>query len=778
MLSTDHFIRFDRASAVREAERGLLADVHGERFRVDVVRADVVRLSMSRGGVFDEQPTHAVCVDPLGADVQWRVEPGDEAWRLVTDDLVVTLWLDPFRVDVHRTDGSPVIESVTGEDADGSTTAAYSTLNDAFEIRRRCGADDAFLGLGEKGGRLDRKGRDFTMWNTDVLNPDATAEFRAGLDASDPRSDRTSTEFDPYYVSIPFFYHRSSESGAMAGSFVDNSYRGSYAFSDPEEYRIRFEGGQWQEYVFAGPSMPAILEAYTSLTGRASLPPMWALGYHQCRWFAYTQDEVEALGARLRDDRLPCDTLWLDIDYMDGYRVFTWDEERFPDDVGMLKRLRNNRFRMVTIVDPGVKHDPGYPVYDEGVERDVFCRTEGGGTYIGQVWPGNTAFPDFATPEARAWWGELNAAHVRSGLAGIWNDMNEPATGVIPPGTMLFDKGQASHNRFHNQYALLMAMGTTEGLLAAEPQLRTFILSRAGFAGIQRYAANWMGDNHSRWDHLWLSTTMACGFGISGQPFVGADIGGFAGDTTPELFLRWMQAGTLTPFCRNHAETGTIEQYPWSFGPEIEDGVREALELRYRLLPYLYTAFVRASETGEPVQRPLVFDHQDDPETIAADDAFLLGRDLLVAPVTEEGATSRRVYLPEGHWYDWHTGELHEGRRHLDVPVTLDRIPIFARAGAAIPLWPEAPASTDGYFPETIELHVFDPVVDGEWESRLVEDDGLTVESAAGARLETAIAVRRSGGEVAVDTQTSGDGYAAHRRQSFSVVRHPAATAG
>ncbi len=371
------------------------------------------------------------------------------------------------------------------------------------------------------------------MWNTDVLNPDATAEFRDGLDPSDPRSDRTSTEFDPYYVTIPFFYHRASESGAMAGSFVDNSYRASYAFSDPEEYRIRFEGGQWQEYVFAGPSMAGILEAYTSLTGRASLPPMWALGYHQCRWYAYTQDEVEALGDRLRDDRLPCDTLWLDIDYMDGYRVFTWDEDRFPDHVGMLKRLRDNRFRMVTIVDPGVKHDPGYPVYDEGVERDVFCRTEGGGTYIGQVWPGNTAFPDFATAEARAWWGELNAAHVGSGLAGIWNDMNEPATGVIPPGTMLFDKGRASHNRFHNQYALLMAMGTTEGLLAAEPELRTFILSRAGFAGIQRYAANWMGDNHSRWDHLWLSTTMACGFGISGQPFVGADIGGFAGDTTP-----------------------------------------------------------------------------------------------------------------------------------------------------------------------------------------------------------------------------------------------------
>ena len=224
----------------------------------------------------------------------------------------------------------------------------------------------------------------------------------------------------------------------------------------------------------------------------------------------------------------------------------------------MLKGLANQGFRTISIVDPGVKHDPGYAVYDDGLEQDVFCRTEGGDTYIGQVWPGNTVFPDFATPEARSWWGALNATHVESGLAGIWNDMNEPATGEIAPQAMLFDKGRAKHERYHNQYALLMAMGTIEGLRAARPEARTFILSRAGFAGIQRYAANWMGDNQARWDHLWVSMPMACGFGLSGQPFVGADIGGFQGDTNPELFLRWMQMGVLTPFCRNHSE---IEQH-------------------------------------------------------------------------------------------------------------------------------------------------------------------------------------------------------------------------
>jgi alpha-glucosidase len=248
------------------------------------------------------------------------------------------------------------------------------------------------------------------------------------------------------------------------------------------------------------------------------------------------------------------------------------------------------------------------------------ARTEGGDIYLGQVWPGNTAFPDFATEEARSWWGELNAAHVQSGVAGIWNDMNEPATGDIPPDAMRFDHGRHAHERFHNQYALLMAMGTTQGLLAAMPDLRPFVLSRAGFAGIQRYAANWMGDNQARWDHLEVSIAMASGFGVSGQAFVGADVGGFQGGTNAELFVRWMQYGALTPFFRNHSEIGNVDQYVWSFGDVIGRHIREAVKLRYRLLPYLYACFLAAAETGAPVQRPLVFDYQYDGAVRDTDD--------------------------------------------------------------------------------------------------------------------------------------------------------------
>ncbi|WP_454293894.1 TIM-barrel domain-containing protein [Salana multivorans] len=773
-MSHDHDIPLTQLTSVRATESGLAAELSGEPFRIDVLRPDVVRFKIGRGGVFDESPTHAVVADlnelrPAFGVVIDDDANGDARATLTTDALVVTVRTSPFGIDVHRPDGSVVLE--TAHDLRGGF-ATYATLNDAFTFARRRRPDDAFFGLGEKTGRGNRSGRDFTLWNIDVLNPTSAGEFTATRDAADPRADRTSTEFDPYYVSIPFFYHRDAATGAMSGSFVDNGYRGHVDFSASDHYRVSFDGGQYTEYVFAGPEMADILEAYTWLTGRMSLPPLWALGYQQCRWHGYHQDDVLKLANRLRVEDIPCDGLWLDIEYMDGYRVFTWNRDLFPDPDALVAQLTADGYRLTTIVDPGVKAEPGYWVFDQARERDVLCRTEGGDVYIGQVWPGNTAFPDFATPEARAWWGELNAAHVASGMAGIWNDMNEPATGLIDPRAMRFDHGRASHERFHNQYALLMAMGTVEGLRKARPNDRTFVLSRAGSPGIQRYAANWMGDNFSRWDHLAMSLPMAAGFGLSGQPFVGADVGGFAGDSEPELFARWIQYGALTPFCRNHTVINTRDQYPWSFGSEVLDVARAALRLRYRLMPYLYAAFVTASETGLPVQRPLVLADSRDAETVDVDDEYLFGPDLLVAPVLEPGATQRSVYLPRGHWYDWHTGAVLEGQQRIEADAPLDRIPLYARAGAVIPMWPTAPASTAGYQPEEIELHVFLPVVDGEHVSWLQEDDGQTLAATHGARLRTSFTVNRSGESVTLRVRAEGDGYPEHQRRGFVVVVH------
>ena len=768
----ERYLRFTRVDALEQTAHGLLAHLHAEQLEVALVAPDVVRFRISRGGEFDDPPTHAVCVDPLATPPPFEVERDEREVRLSTRELVVTLGLDPFRLDVHRPDGSPVIETACDEDG---RPWAYATLNDTWTMRRRCRQEDAVYGLGEKSGHLNRKGRDFTLWNTDVLSPSATAEFTAGRDVHDPRADRSSTEFDPYYVSIPFFYHSHYPAGLIAGSFIDNGYRGHYDFSPHEEYRVTFEGGQYCEYVFAGPSMPRVLEAYTALTGRAGLPPIWALGYHQSRWFDYDQAGVEAVATRHRSEGIPCDGIWLDIEYMDRYRVFTWNRTAFPDVPGMLEQLRDQGFRVITIIDPGVKQDPGYRIFDEGLAGGHFCRTEGRDTYIGQVWPGNTAFPDFAREETRAWWGRLNAEHVASGLAGIWNDMNEPTTGDISPLPMRFDSGRVSHQRFHNQYALLMAMGTVAGLRAARPELRTFVLSRAGSAGIQRYAAHWMGDNLSRWDHLWLSIPMASGFGLSGQPFVGADIGGFFGSSNAELFLRWMQYGVLTPFCRNHSANGNVDQYAWAWGPVVQELVTEAVRLRYRLMPYLYAAFVRAAETGEPVQRPLVFDAQDDATVRDIDDEYLFGRDLLVAPVLHAGQTARQVYLPSGSWHDWHSGEVLPGAQWALVPTPMERIPLYVRGGAVLPMWPEAPDSTDGYFPTVIELHVFVPLGDGSWTSLLQEDDGLTDAALSGGRLRTTLTLTRSGSRLTLVGEVDGDGYPEHAREELHVMVHGSA---
>ena len=456
----------------------------------------------------------------------------------------------------------------------------------------------------------------------------------------------------------------------MAGSFLDNGYRGNYEFSPSEEYRIHFRGGQYTEYIFAGPDMPAILTAYTELTGRTAPPPLWSLGYHQCRWFDYSQDAVEQIAAEHRAYDVPCDALWLDIEYMDGYRVFTWNTERFPTRPGCSERLAEQGFRVITIIDPGVKFDPGYAVFDQGLERDVFCRTEGGDIYIGQVWPGNTAFPDFVTEEARTWWGELNAAHVRSGLAGIWNDMNEPATGDIAATPMRFGHGAYSHDRYHNQYALLMAMATTAGLHAEMPELRTFVLSRAGFAGIQRYAANWMGDNMARWDHLWLSIRWAPGWACPvrrSSARTSADSWEHQPRTVPALDAVRRADPVLPQPLRDR------QRRPVRVGLRRRDGdhVRAAIKLRYRLLPYLYACFLTAAETGAPVQRPLVFDYQYDGAVRDLDDQYLLGPDLLVAPVIEAG--DRAPGLPAG----WRVVRLaHRGAggrpRYLTAPTPME----------------------------------------------------------------------------------------------------------
>ena len=766
-INPKYHVGLGAVTALERNERGLLLSMAEEQFRVEVIRADLLRLKISRAGKFDESPTFAAAFS-MPAIVPFQVHEDAEVITLQTSRLKLVIWRAAFGLAVYRTDGSLVFEDAAGPDG---RSLGYLQLNDSFVLTRRMARHDAIYGLGEQTGRFNRRGRNFVLWNTDVLQPGVLAQNR--LDEAEMLPG-TSTRFAPYYTSIPFFYHArpSAHAAALSGSFIDNGYKANFEFEASDHYRVEFHGGQYTEYVFAGPSMKDVLEAYTFVTGRMSLPPIWALGHHQCRWYDYGEADVVRIGKQYREREIPCDVLWLDIEYMNGYRVFTWNTDKFPDLPGMLAKLGQDKLRVITIVDPGVKFEPGYAVFDEGLAKNLFCKTEAGNTYVGQVWPGRTAFPDFSKPEARAWWGELNARHVASGIAGIWNDMNEPATGQVPPFQMRFDRDGANHphERFHNQYGLLMAMATHEGLLAAEPSLRTFILSRAGFSGIQRYAAQWLGDNCAEWSHLAMSIPMTAGMGVSGQAFIGGDIPGFMSSPSAELAARWTQYGALTPFCRYHSERSEPDKYPWSFGPGMEKLARHALHLRYRLLPYIYSAFVMASETGAPVQRPFVFDFQNDRQAWETDDAYLFGEALLVAPVMEAGCTARHVYLPPGSWVDFYTGERHAGAQFITASAPADRIPLFERGGYVIPLYERAPLSTMGHYPELLELHVIVPDEDGETRSLLQEDDGLSHAAASGAFLRTIFSVTRLGDRVTVSLHTSGNGFPEFRRRRFKYV--------
>jgi alpha-glucosidase len=765
-IDPKYHVGLGSVTSLEQSERGLLLGVGEEKFRVDVIRADLLRLKISRSGKFDETPTFAAAFS-MPEPVEFQVNADAEVITLETSALKLVIWRAAFGMAAYRTDGSAVFEDAAGLDG---RSHGYVHLNDSFVLTRRIARHDAIYGLGEKTGRFNPRGRNFILWNTDVLHPGALAQNRLPEAEALPG---TSTHFDPYYTSIPFFYHSrtSARAAAMSGSFIDNGYKANFEFDASDSYRIEFHGGQYTEYVFAGPLMKDILEAYTFITGRISLPPLWALGHHQCRWYDYSEADVLRIGRQYRERRIPCDVLWLDIEYMDGYRVFTWNKDKFPDLPRMLAQLSDNQLRVITIVDPGVKFEPGYPVFDQGRAQNLFCKTDAGNLYVGQVWPGRTAFPDFSKPEARAWWGELNARHVASGIAGIWNDMNEPATGQVAPFQMRFDRDGENHphERFHNQYGLLMAMATHEGLLAAQPALRTFILSRAGFSGIQRYAAQWLGDNCAEWSHLAMSVPMTAGMGVSGQAFIGGDIPGFMQSPSAELAARWTQYGALTPFCRYHSERSEPDKYPWSFGPGAEKLARSAIELRYRLLPYIYSAFVTASETGAPVQRPFVFDFQNDRQAWETDDAYLFGEALLVAPVTAAGCTARHVYLPPGTWVDFYSGERHVGGQVVTASAPADRIPLFERGGYVIPMYEQAPLSTMGHYPELLELRVIVPDEDGDTESMLQEDDGSSQAFASGAFLRTIFTVSRRGPRVSVTSRTSGNGFPEFRRHRLRV---------
>ncbi len=532
-----------------------------------------------------------------------------------------------------------------------------------------------YHGLGEHATGFDLTGGTYELWNTDPSLYD--------------RGDR------PLYLSVPFLFMM--RNGKAAGLFIDNSYRSSFdvAATDPDTVEYRSSSGELCAYIMTG-TPESVMQYFTALTGRMNMPPLWALGYHQSRWSYYPQEKVLQIAEVFRKRKLPCDVIHIDIDYMDGYRCFTWDKKRFPDPKKMIDTLHNKGFKVLSMIDPGIKVDPDYHVYKDVIEKDVFIRYPDGTRFTGPVWPGDCHFPDFTDPKVREWWGKLYKPLLDDGIDAFWNDMNEIALITFPTGTTVpdcirhsFEGKGADHAEMHNYYGMLMARASAEGIQKLRPNKRAFVLSRSGWAGLQRYAVNWTGDNRSTWDHLRLSVSMVLNLGLSGIPFTGPDIGGFAGKPSPELFARWMQVGAFFPFSRTHTMKGSHNQEPWSFGEEIESVCRKYLELRYRLLPYLYTAVWQAHEKGIPIVRPLWFMHPDDDTACGIDDQFFFGDSIMVAPVMYKRLQSRTVYLPRGHdWYDYWTNKLYPGGSGISVEAPLDTLPLFIRAGSIIPCWP------------------------------------------------------------------------------------------
>lgn len=593
---------------------------------------------------------------------------------------------------------------------------SFSRGTKGVEIRWGIGPADRFYGLGERSGFLDKRGRSYLMWNTDE-------PFHHELR-------------DPLYQSVPFVIHRLTDSGAdgAIGLFLDDPGRSVFDLgeSDPGTAVIRTERNEAVIYLLPGENLFDVTSAYTWLTGRHELPPRWALGYQQCRYSYYPDSRVLEIADEFRRRRIPCDVIYLDIHYMDGYRVFTWDPERFPDPQALIARLHEHGFRVVTIVDPGVKIDPEYDVYLSGSARNVFARQADGAVYAGEVWPGAAVFPDFLRQDTRAWWASQHHAMFDVGVDGIWNDMNEPAdftgdvldrTKFTPPGDLMLDgsAGLRSIDRYHNVYGQMMCAATADAFAKQKPELRPLMVTRAGYAGIQRYAAVWTGDNDSSWAHLSMMIPMLLNMGLSGIAFCGSDVGGFQGNASGELFARWMLSSCFTPFFRAHTSTGTRDHEPWAFGAEVEGVCRRAILLRGRLLPYIYSLFDEYRRTGRPLLRPMLSADWDDPRLAGMWNQFLVGADLLVAPVLEPEARSRVVYLPAGRWYRWDevcfVDEIevqadgpgtpgtpgtntntdnrglalyHGGQEYL-VDAPLDRIPVFVRAGAVLPLYARAP---------------------------------------------------------------------------------------
>jgi alpha-glucosidase len=719
---------------------------------IAVLSEDIFRVGAFPEGGTPSYDSEAIAREDWGP-VEVSIEESDGTLALATSAATVHVSLDPLRISFTDASGHTFAaddeELGMGFVRQPGADVFTQPLGSPPRLYKKREEGERYFGCGERTSGLEKTGSYQIFWNVDPP---------AGHTAS----------FNNLYGSIPFTL--SLANGRAYGLFFDNTHRAELDLALEDEGRAYYgaEGGNLVYYVFCGPTPAEVLTGYTELTGRTPMPPLWSLGNQQCRYSYMDEAEVREVARGFRERDIPCDVIYLDIHYMDGYRVFTWNGERFPEPEKLISDLGEQGFRVVTIVDPGVKVDENYPVYVEGRERDLFCKTLSGGEYHNVVWPGMCAFPDFTNPETRRWWGENQKALLDKGVAGVWCDMNEPSMFVprnsTMPGDVVHpgDGDPRFHAQIHNAYGSLMARAAREGLLDLRPGERPFVITRAGYAGLQRHALQWTGDNSSWWEHLWMSMPQLQNLGLSGVAWAGVDVGGFWGDTNGELLARWTEFGIFQPFCRNHTAIGTRRQEPWAFGEPYESVCRKMLKLRQRLIPYLYTVFEMCHRTGSPILRPLLFEYPEDETTYTADDEFLLGDALLAAPISRPGIEHRHVYLPQGTWFHFWSDERFDGPAHVLAHAPLGEPPLYVKANTAVPMGPEMGHTGERALdPLTLLLYP----VEGADDSSFYEDsgDGFGYESGEYAR--RAISCEESRGHITVRIGERGGSFVPEREE-------------
>ncbi|MFZ1703454.1 MAG: glycoside hydrolase family 31 protein [Saprospiraceae bacterium] len=632
---------------------------------------DISRIRYATEGIFEQDFSYAIAPKNNFAPPHCSYNQHTDYIEIATRSFKIIIRKEDLKISFVENSGKIICRDDKGFHWHENDTFGGNVVKLSKVIQE----GEHYYGLGDKTMHPNLRGRRVINWAMDTYG--------------------YKKDEDPIYKAIPFYMGIHKDIGY--GIFFDNTFKSYFDFGSERKTIASFwaDGGEMNYYFIHGPKLMDVIQRYTLLTGVPEMPPMWALGYHQSKWSYYPESKIREITQKLRNHKIPCDAIYFDIDYMDGFRCFTWDLEKFPQPKKLISELKDQGFKSIVIIDPGIKKDKDYSVFKKALEKKYFCRRADGQLLKGKVWPGDCYFPDFTDPKVRKWWASLFKEMMSDlGVSGVWNDMNEPALFEVESKTFpndvrhVYDGNPCSHRKAHNVYGMQMARATYKGVKKHGKDKRPFVITRSAYAGTQRYCASWTGDNIASWEHLWLATVQIQRLSISGFSFVGSDIGGFMDHPNPELYIRWIQLGVFHPFCRTHSSGDHGEQEPWSFGEEALDIVKRFIELRYELLPYLYTTFYKYISTGTPMIQPIAIYDQYDKETLYRADEFLLGDDLLVCPVLEPNAKSRYVYLPKGRWYHLFSGNCYEGSKEISVETPLDSIPVFIREGAVIPKFP------------------------------------------------------------------------------------------